>query len=90
MLATGEPVKLTKAVDVALQSTWSAIELIDGNGFTVMEKFWGMPEQAFENGVTDIDEYIGIFETFVAVNALMFPVPDNPNNPVFVLLLVHW
>ena len=57
-------------------------------GFTVILKVTGVPLHDPIDGVTVMAPVMEIVEVFVAVNALIVPVPLAP-KPIAVLLLVH-
>ena len=80
--------KTTAAFVPPLQTTWFAGTLAIGVGFTVMLKVVAVPVQPLAVGVTVTVAVTGALVLFVAVNALMSPVPLAA-NPIDVSLFVQ-
>ena len=59
-----------------------------GVGLTIILKVEAVPAQPLEVGVTVMVAVTGAFVAFVAVKALIFPVPVA-FNPIVESLLVH-
>ncbi|MFM6175877.1 MAG: hypothetical protein ACKPB4_27725 [Sphaerospermopsis kisseleviana] len=89
MPANGDPEKLIGPVNVLPQTSRLLIGSTEGIGLTVITIGKGVPEHAFENGVTVIIVEIGPFDALVAVNDGMLPVPVVEARPTPGLLLVQ-
>ena len=63
-------------------------KITDGDGLTDMVKLLGFPIQPFTVGVTVMFEVIELLPLFIALKALMLPVPDEA-NPIVLSLFVH-
>ena len=88
MAATGDPVNTAATVIALLHTTWSAMILTDGVGFTVIENTRDVPAQLFDKGVTVIIAVTGTFVRLVATKELMVPEPLAA-RPIAVVLLAQ-
>ena len=75
--------KVTSAVLIVLQTSWSAGRFTCPVGLTVMRKVFDGPLQLIEPlvmvGVTMMVAITGAVPVFIATNAGMLPVPDAPS-----------
>ena len=63
-------------------------KITKGDGLIAMVKLLGFPIQPFTVGVTVMFEVIVLFPLFIALKALMLPLPDDA-NPIVLSLFVH-
>ena len=90
MLGTGDPLNTIGWVEIKPHCIISGIEFTVGIGLTVISKLTGIPVHELELGITVKRAVTGIFDTVVAVNAGILPIPEEAPIPMELLLVVHW